>query len=102
MFIGFYFCYTFTSQSGEKDPSYIVIDEVVGLWMTLALAAPLDPLFYAGGFLIFRIFDILKPWPVSWSDQRLKGGFGIMFDDLIAAIYAAAVLVGIGYVTGLY
>ena len=101
-FVGVWAADIYAREVGETDPSQVVIDEVVGLWMTLALAAPLDPLFYAVGFLMFRICDILKPWPVGWADQRLKGGFGIMFDDLIAAVYAAVALVGIGYVTGLY
>ena len=101
-FVGVWATDIYAREVGEADPSQVVLDEVVGLWVTLALAAPLDPFFYAVGFLMFRMFDILKPWPVSWADQRLKGGFGIMFDDLIAAVYAAVALVGIGYVTGLY
>ena len=47
---------------------------------------------YAAGFLLFRVADILKPWPVSWADRRLKGGAGIMVDDIFAAIYAGAAL----------
>jgi len=51
--------------------------------------------FYILGFILFRLFDIFKPWPVSWADRKIKGGFGIMLDDILAAIYAAAVLYGI-------
>lgn len=76
---------------GLKDPGVIVIDEIMGQWLTL-LAVPLDPLAYGAGFLLFRGFDIVKPWPVSWADRRISGGFGIMLDDALAALYAAAVL----------
>ena len=78
-------------SSGSADPGAIVVDEVVGQWLTLA-AVPADPIAYAAGFLLFRVFDILKPWPVSWADRRLKGGFGIMADDVVAGIYAGAIL----------
>ena len=74
-----------------KDPGWIVIDEVAGQWLAL-LPAPLDPLFYALGFLLFRIFDIWKPWPIRWADRNMHGGLGIMLDDLLAAVYAALAL----------
>jgi phosphatidylglycerophosphatase A len=75
------------ATSTVKDPDWIVIDEVAGQWLTLA-ATPLDPLSYALAFLTFRIFDILKPWPVGWVDRHVPGGLGIMLDDLTAAVYA--------------
>jgi phosphatidylglycerophosphatase A len=81
------------------DPGFVVIDEAVGQWLTLA-AAPLDPLFWAAGFLLFRLFDVAEPWPVRWSDARIGGGFGIMFDDVLAAIYAAIVLLLARYLFG--
>jgi phosphatidylglycerophosphatase A len=77
---------------GSDDPGCIVVDEVVGQWLTLA-AAPFDPLAYAIGFVLFRCFDVFKPWPVSWADRRIGGGFGIMLDDVLAAVYAALVLI---------
>lgn len=77
--------------SGIKDAASIVIDEVVGQWLTLAVA-PLDPLAYAAGFALFRFFDIVKPWPVSWADRAVPGGLGIMLDDILAAAYAAVLL----------
>ncbi len=80
----------------DDDPSEIVVDEVVGQWMTL-LVVPPDLLLYAIGFVLFRIFDIFKPWPVSWADRRIKGGLGIMLDDVLAAVYAAIVLVSVRY-----
>ena len=73
------------------DPPAVVVDEAVGQWLTLA-AAPLDPLFYLAGFALFRVFDVWKPWPIGWADRRIGGGFGIMFDDVLAALYAAVVL----------
>lgn len=74
-----------------KDPGAIVIDEVAAQCLVL-LAAPLDPLAYALAFLLFRFFDIWKPWPVRWADRNVAGGLGIMLDDLLAAGYAALVL----------
>jgi phosphatidylglycerophosphatase A len=73
--------------SGVKDPGAIVIDEVAAQWVVL-LPAPLDPLSYAAAFLLFRTFDIWKPWPIGLADRRVAGGFGIMLDDLLAAVYA--------------
>jgi phosphatidylglycerophosphatase A len=73
--------------SGATDPGAIVIDEVAAQWLVL-LPVSLDPLSYAAAFLLFRLFDIWKPWPVRWADRRVHGGFGIMLDDLLAAVYA--------------
>ena len=101
-FIGIWTAAIYAREIGTSDPSEVVIDEVAGQWLTLALACPLDPKFYAVGFFAFRVFDIAKPWPVSWVDQRLKGGLGIMFDDIIAAFYAAGTIVILGYVIGVY
>jgi phosphatidylglycerophosphatase A len=80
--------------SGTKDAGAIVVDEVVGQWLTLGLAgaAPFDPFAYAAGFALFRLCDIVKPWPASWADRRLSGGIGIMADDVIAGVYAALIL----------
>tara|TARA_B100000427_G_scaffold305732_1_gene291938 strand:+ start:237 stop:722 length:486 start_codon:yes stop_codon:yes gene_type:complete len=80
-----------------KDPGFIVIDEVAGQWIAL-LPAGLDPVLFACGFVAFRLFDILKPWPVSWADRRVAGAWGVMLDDLLAGAYAAATVYGIGYV----
>ncbi len=78
--------------SGVKDAPFIVIDEVAGQWLTL-VPAPLDPLFYLAGFLLFRLFDILKPFPIRRIERGFSGGIGIMADDIAAGIYAALVLV---------
>jgi phosphatidylglycerophosphatase A len=73
------------------DPSAIVIDEVVGQWVTLALL-PLDPVIYALGFVLFRVLDVLKPWPANFIDRAVTGGFGVMLDDVVAGAYAAGAL----------
>jgi len=74
------------------DPGWIVIDEVVGQWLTL-LAAPFSLVGFAAGFVLFRLFDIWKPFPIRLVERRLEGGFGVMADDVLAAIYAAAILI---------
>ncbi|MDD9878592.1 MAG: phosphatidylglycerophosphatase A [Magnetovibrio sp.] len=82
----------YIAEVGGDDPGPVVIDEVAGQWLSLVPAAA-DPVFYGLGFLLFRFFDIVKPWPVGWADRRLKGGLGVMVDDMLAGAYAAAVLV---------
>lgn len=81
----------YAQATGRDDPGAVVIDEVVGVWLTLAVA-PLDPVAYAAGFLAFRLFDIAKPFPVSLADRRVGGGLGIMLDDVVAAGYSALAL----------
>ena len=73
------------------DPGPVVIDEVVGQWLTLAFI-PLNPWAYILGFFLFRVFDVLKPWPVGWVDRRVGGAFGVMIDDVLAAVYAGIAL----------
>ena len=100
--IGWWVAATVAEATGTEDPGTIVIDEVAGQWLAL-VAAPLDPLAYALAFLLFRLFDIWKPWPARWADRHVKGGLGIMLDDLLAAVYAilvSAVLQAIGGVSG--
>jgi phosphatidylglycerophosphatase A len=80
-----------TRASGIADDGTVVVDEVVGQWLTLA-AAPLHLGDYLLGFVLFRAFDIVKPWPVGWADRRVPGGLGVMADDVLAGVYAAAAL----------
>jgi len=75
----------------RADPGLVVIDEIVGQLIAL-IAAPLNPLAVGAAFILFRIFDILKPFPVNWLDQHLHGGLGIMLDDVMAGCYALIVL----------
>lgn len=76
-----------------EDPQAVVVDEVVGQWLVLAVLPGPDPLMYGLGLVLFRAFDVFKPWPVSWADRRVRGGFGIMLDDVLAAGYGALLLV---------
>ena len=76
---------------GKTDHGAIVIDEFAGMWITLFLVFP-DPKTWLLGFLLFRLFDIFKPWPVRWAEQRFRGGLGVMLDDVLAGIYAALTL----------
>lgn len=73
------------------DHPGIVWDEVVGYLVTMAFA-PAGWLWVVAGFVLFRIFDVAKPWPIQWFDRRVSGGLGIMLDDLVAGMFAAAVL----------
>ena len=75
----------------NRDPGAVVIDEIVGMLIAM-VAVPLTPLTMILGFILFRIFDILKPFPVNIFDQRFHGGLGIMLDDVIAGIYSLIVL----------
>ncbi|MFO7986223.1 MAG: phosphatidylglycerophosphatase A [Desulfatiglandaceae bacterium] len=75
---------------GEEDPGPVVIDEVAGYGLTLFLL-PVNWVTLSVGFLLFRFFDILKPWPVNRA-ERLKGGMGIVMDDLVAGLYAHLIL----------
>ncbi len=89
-----------TENSGDdKDPSWIVIDEVAGQWIAL-LPAALDPVLFAVGFAAFRLFDVWKPWPVNWADRELPGAWGVMIDDLIAGGYAALCVYGAAQLMG--
>lgn len=72
----------------KDDPKEVVVDEVAAQWLLLSAFVP-TPLTYLVAFTLFRIFDVLKPWPICLADRKIGGGFGIMFDDLLAAIYPA-------------
>jgi phosphatidylglycerophosphatase A len=76
---------------GVKDPGAIVVDEVAGMTLTV-LPFALTPAVLAVGFVLFRIFDVTKPFPARAS-QRITGGIGVMVDDLIAGLYALLVIV---------
>jgi phosphatidylglycerophosphatase A len=76
---------------GEKDSGHIVVDELAGIMISL-FALPLSFGYVVSGFILFRIFDILKPFPIRRLDQGVGGGLGIMADDLLAGIYANVLL----------
>jgi len=89
--VGVWASEVYSRHSGIKDAGPIVIDEIAGQWLTLAAFAP-EPLTYIVGFFLFRAADIAKPWPASWADRSLKGGIGVMLDDIFAGIYAGLAL----------
>ncbi|MBA6411554.1 phosphatidylglycerophosphatase A [Parahaliea sp. F7430] len=88
---GIWICDRASKQLGVHDHPGIVWDEFVGLWVTM-WAVPQGWSWLLAGFLLFRLFDIAKPWPIGPLDKKVEGGFGIMIDDVIAGIMACAVL----------
>ena len=93
---GIWICGESARRLGIHDHGGIVWDEIAGMYVTL-LAAPLTPTGWILAFLLFRAFDIVKPWPIRDLDHRLGGGLGIMLDDLAAALYAAILLALYGW-----
>ncbi|MGR0280177.1 phosphatidylglycerophosphatase A family protein [Marinomonas dokdonensis] len=89
--IGIYLCGKTSKDLGVHDHSGIVWDEFVGFWITMWLA-PTGWQYIVLGFVLFRLFDILKPWPISWVDKHVHGGFGIMLDDILAGLMSFVVL----------
>lgn len=97
--IGIWASHDYMARTNLHDPGSVVIDEVAGQWIVL-LIAPLDPLVYAIGFALFRFFDVLKPWPVSWADRRVGGALGVMLDDVLAGLYGLGVLYALLHFAG--
>ncbi|HVW73358.1 MAG TPA: phosphatidylglycerophosphatase A [Rhizomicrobium sp.] len=100
--IGILACADHVRETGRDDPPECVIDELAGQWLACAFCLltfggliPVSrislPVFLLA-FLLFRLFDIWKPWPVSWADQKLKGGLGVMTDDMIAGLMAGVLV----------
>ena len=86
--LGVWLCDTCANNLGVHDHPAIVFDEWVGYLITM-IAAPRSLWIIALGFVLFRLFDVLKPWPISVADKRMSGGFGIIVDDVIAGLFAA-------------
>lgn len=98
--LGIKICQEATDAMGVHDHGSIVWDEFAGLWITMSIipALNLNPYewkWIIAGFLLFRLFDIIKPWPIGWVDKRVHGGLGIMADDILAGVMGAVVLWGI-------
>jgi phosphatidylglycerophosphatase A len=99
--IGVWACNIAGRALGVADHRSVVWDEFIGQWIALLpllIAACLPASGFAwwmllAGFVLFRLFDVWKPWPISWLDRHLKGGMGVMVDDVVAGIFAAIVLV---------
>ena len=89
--LGIWICQQASARLGVHDHPGIVWDEIAGLLVSMLPAFPAW-IWLPVGFLLFRLFDIWKPWPISWADRQLKGGLGIMLDDLLAGGLAALVL----------
>jgi phosphatidylglycerophosphatase A len=93
---GVYLCEQTSKDLGVHDHGGIVWDEWIGLWITyIALPAGIEWIII--GFALFRFFDILKPWPIKWLDEKVHGGFGIMIDDVLAGIFALICVQGLAY-----
>ena len=97
--VGIWLCDRAAKELGVHDHPAIVWDEFVGVWIVF-IAVPLSWTTLLVGFVLFRFFDIIKPWPIRWLDRRVKGGFGIMIDDIIAGLFAWVLLqaaLGLGW-----
>ena len=93
---GIWICSYSSKKLGVHDHPAIVIDEVAGFLITM-FAAPGGWQWILAGFVLFRFFDALKPWPISWLDKNINGGFGIMIDDVVAGLVSMALLQGYWY-----
>jgi phosphatidylglycerophosphatase A len=89
--VGIWLCDATAKDLGVHDHPGIVWDEFVGLWIS-CIALPAGWPWLVAAFVLFRFFDILKPWPISWLDTRVPGGLGIMVDDVLAGIFALVLL----------
>lgn len=89
--LGVWVCRRVGARLGASDHAAIVWDEIIGFGLAMLLAPPGWPWLLLG-FAVFRLFDILKPWPISWADRRVKGGLGVMLDDLLAGLATLLVL----------
>ncbi len=90
-FAGIYICGKAANDVGVHDHPAIVWDEFIGFFITMFMV-PVTWKTILVGFLLFRIFDILKPWPISFIDKKMTGGLGIMFDDVLAGIFALVIM----------
>lgn len=90
--IGVIFSSLYIANTENKDPKEVVIDELVGQMIVIYFCNANFPYIYILAFLLFRFFDIYKPWPIGLVDKNMKSGLGIMLDDILAAIFAIMVL----------
>jgi phosphatidylglycerophosphatase A len=105
--IGVIACGAHVRRTGREDPPECVIDELAGQWLACSACmlpfGRMAPVMYislpafALAFAAFRLFDIWKPWPVGWADEKITGGLGVMADDMIAGAMAGAVVVAARY-----
>ncbi|BCS87298.1 hypothetical protein PSDVSF_05400 [Pseudodesulfovibrio sediminis] len=76
----------------KKDPGCVIIDELFGQWICILFFTSMPIWYLAAAFALFRFFDILKPWPIKWAENRFKDGLGVMLDDGVAGFYALGCL----------
>jgi len=88
---GIWLCQRVSDDLGVHDHGGIVWDEIAGFMVTM-IALPVTWQWVLAGFVLFRLFDIWKPWPIGWVDKKVSGGLGIMLDDIIAGIFASVIL----------
>lgn len=91
LIVGTYAAHIYQRDSGKSDPGEIVIDEVAGQILAMCIF-PLTPVGILMAFASFRFFDIIKPWPVSYFDKKVKNAFGVMMDDICAGAYPAFII----------
>ncbi|MGN6517381.1 MAG: phosphatidylglycerophosphatase A family protein [Rhizomicrobium sp.] len=94
--VGAWACELYARAKGEPDPSECVVDELAGQWIICAFA-PVSILGFTVAFILFRLFDILKPWPVNIAEKQVPGGLGIMADDVVAALMGSIIVVVIAH-----
>lgn len=96
---GLWICDRAARDFGVHDHPAIVWDEIAGFLVTMAVAPAGWP-WVVAGFALFRLFDVVKPWPIGWLDRRVTGGLGIMADDVLAGVYAAVCLAALVWLGG--
>lgn len=92
MGLGIYFCDCANKIIGSHDHKSIVWDEFVGMWITLIIIPMYSWIWVVVAFSLFRLLDIIKPYPISWCDQKINGGFGIMIDDICAGVMSVCII----------
>lgn len=97
--IGIWAAREFNRQTASDDSGAIVVDEIVGQWLAFLPLANFDLFWFVIAFALFRLFDVWKPWPIRAFERKVKGGFGVMLDDVLAGLFAAAVLWGLLHVS---
>ena len=97
--LGCVICQNAGRQLGVHDHGALVWDEFVGQWLVLLVVTP-TVVNWLLAFALFRLFDIWKPWPIGYFDKKVSGGFGVMLDDVLAAIYAMPLAYGLSYLIG--
>ena len=90
--LGVWICDRVSATLGEHDHSGIVFDEIIGYLLAL-IVVPATLWGVVFSFLVFRILDVLKPWPINWLDRHIKGGLGVMLDDLVAGFFTGLIVV---------